>query len=84
MLSKFTEMLKSLTRKLEAWGSYFFDEFLPWIGNALSRSQDGTPERLARLRVACPECGTTFLGRLGEVGRPDLAKSSRPPASDSA
>ena len=78
-------MSKELTRKLEAWGSYFFEEFLPWIGNALSRSQDGTPERLAVLRIApCPECGTTFLGRPGEVGPPDFANSSRPPASDSA
>jgi hypothetical protein len=69
---------------LEAWGGYFFEEFLPWIGNALSRPDDGTPERLDKLSVTCPECGTPFLGRRGDLGRRNLAKSSRPPAPDSA
>jgi hypothetical protein len=73
-----------VVRKLNAWGDYFFEEFLPWIGNALSRSEDGAPERLGSLTVTCPECGTVFLGRRGDLGRRNLAKTSRSAAPDSA
>ena len=59
-----------LIRKLTRWASYFFEEFLPWIGNALIRPEDGSPDRLGPLSVTCPECGTAFVGRRGEVGRP--------------
>ncbi len=76
--------IDDLVRKLEAWGRYFFEEFLPWIGNALSRADDGRSARLGMLSVICPECGTQFVGRRGELGRRDLAKSSRPSTPDSA
>jgi hypothetical protein len=70
-----------LIRKLETWGRYFFEEFLPWIGNALSRSDDASPDRLGRLTATCPECATPFLGRRGALGRSIFAKSSGPVAS---
>jgi hypothetical protein len=73
-----------IVRKLETWGRYFFEEFLPWIGNALTRSGDAPPDRLGSLTINCPECSTPFLGRRGALGRPTFAKSSQPAASDSA
>jgi hypothetical protein len=76
--------VEDLVRKLEAWGTYFFEEFLPWIGNALSRSEDHAPDRLGSLIVTCPECGKPFVGRRGDLGRPSLAKSSRPMGGASA
>jgi hypothetical protein len=76
--------IEELVHKLEAWGRYFFEEFLPWIGNALSGAADGTSVRLGTLTVICPECDTPFLGRRGDLGRRNLAKSSRPAAPDSA
>ena len=54
--------------KLLEWGDYFFKEFLPWIGNALTRPDEGATDRLGPLTVRCPECRTAFIGRRGEVG----------------
>jgi predicted RNA-binding Zn-ribbon protein involved in translation (DUF1610 family) len=76
--------VEDLVPKLEAWGTYFFEEFLPWIGNALSRSEDDAHEPLGSLTVTCPECGKPFVGRRGDLGRPSLAKSSRPTGPGSA
>jgi hypothetical protein len=73
-----------LVRKITNWADYWFEEFLPWIGNALTRAGDGRSDSLEPLRVRCPECGETFLGRRGELGRKDFAESSRPSAPDSA
>jgi hypothetical protein len=56
-------------RRIEVWADYLFGEFLPWIGNALTRPGDGSPGQLTRLTVTCPECRTAFLGRRGGPGR---------------
>jgi hypothetical protein len=72
-----------LVRRLEAWGKYFFEEFLPWIGNALTRANDQSADPLAQLIVNCPDCGTPFIGRRGNIGKPIFAKSSRPTADGS-
>jgi hypothetical protein len=72
-------------QKLTRWAEYFFMEFLPWIGNALTRAGDGVADRLAPLTILCPTCHTLFLGRRGDLGRrAGFAESSRPPVPDSA
>jgi hypothetical protein len=68
--------VEEIVRKLTMWGDYLFGEFLPWIGNALTRSGDGSTDRLGPLTVTCPECQTSFLGRRGDLGRQTLAESS--------
>ncbi|HEX4591613.1 MAG TPA: hypothetical protein VH120_16875, partial [Gemmataceae bacterium] len=73
----------ALIQKLLEWGDYFFKEFLPWIGNALIRPDDGASDRLRPLTVRCPECRTAFVGRRGEVGR-RLTETSWPATTDSA
>jgi hypothetical protein len=58
-----------LAPKLEAWADYFFNEFLARIGEVLARPTTGMLDRLLDpLTVRCLECGTAFLGRVGDVG----------------
>ncbi|HEX4592442.1 MAG TPA: hypothetical protein VH120_21105 [Gemmataceae bacterium] len=73
-----------VVRKLTAWADYFFREFLPWIGNALTRSGDSAVDRIGPLTVRCPECRAKFVGRPGALGRRVFPESSRPTAADSA
>jgi hypothetical protein len=72
-----------LVQKLTRWAEYFFMEFLPWIGNALTRPGDGAADRLTPLTVRCPTCRINFVGRRGDVGRRGFAQTSRPHVPDS-
>jgi hypothetical protein len=76
--------VEELVHKLTGWAEYFFKEFLPWIGNALTRPGDGAADRLAPLTVSCQTCRTAFVARRGEVGRRSFVETSRPPLPDSA
>jgi len=76
--------VEGLVQKLTGWAEYFFTEFLPWIGNALTRPGDGVIDRLAPLTVHCPTCRTEFVARRGDLGRRSVSETSRPPLPDSA
>jgi hypothetical protein len=57
-----------LVRRVAAWAEYWFNDFLPWIGNALTSSGGGAATPIDSLGVTCPACGTSFFARRGDVG----------------
>jgi hypothetical protein len=57
-----------LVRRVAAWAEYWFNDFLPWIGNALTSSGDGVAGTIDSLAVTCRACGTSFFARGGDVG----------------
>jgi len=57
-------------RRIKEWAAFLFEEFLPWIGNALTRTGDGLPDPASRLTVACPDCGIRCLARPGGGAAP--------------
>jgi hypothetical protein len=59
---------EELARKLRRWAAYYFKEFLSDVEAVLQRRSADAERLLDPLTVACPGCGTQFLGRRGQIG----------------
>jgi hypothetical protein len=55
---RFPDIPDAVVKRLDAWVGFFFDDFLPRVGDILARpAGSGLKSLLRQLTVKCPECG---------------------------